>query len=213
MRLYGYWRSSATYRVRIALGLKGIAHEYVPINLLKDEQKSPDYLKINPQGLVPALATGDGAMLVQSSAIIEFLEETAPAPDLLPRDPVLKARARAIAAAIACEAQPFGNLRILNYLRDELGFTETQRTAFLNRWPGGALNAIEAMARQTAGRFCIGDAPTIADIFLIPQLYAARRFKVDLAGCATLLAIEENCSMLEAFRKAHPDAQPDAVKS
>lgn len=213
MRLYGYWRSSATYRVRIALALKKLAYEYNAINLLKNEQQSPDYLRISPQGLVPTLIDANGAQLNQSLAIIEYLEEAYPNPPLLPSSSTDRARARAIAAAIACEAQPFGNLRIMNYLRDEAGFGEEARRAFLNRWVGGALKAVDRMAREAAGRFCVGDAPTLADVFVVPQLATARRFSVDIAECETLLAIEENCARLEAFQRARPENQPDAVKS
>ncbi|NWG70211.1 MAG: maleylacetoacetate isomerase [Parvularculaceae bacterium] len=213
MRLYGYWRSSATYRVRIALALKKLAYEYSAINLLKNEQQSPDYLLISPQGLVPTLIDANGARLNQSLAIIEYLEEAYPDPPLLPVSPTGRARARAIAAAIACEAQPFGNLRIMNYLKDEAGLADEARRAFLNRWVGGALKAVDRMARETAGRFCVGDAPTLADVFVVPQLATARRFSVDIDECATLLAIEENCARLEAFQRARPENQPDAVKS
>lgn len=212
MILYGYWRSSATYRVRLALALKGLDYEYRPINLLKDEQKSADYLAISPQGLVPTLIDDDGARLNQSLAIIEYLDETRTDRPLLPKAPALRAKARAIAMAIACEAQPFGNLRILTYLKTELGFDDAQRTAFLDRWAGGALRAVEAMTRETAGRYCVGDEPGLAECFLIPQLYASRRFNVDLSGCATLLAIDAACAKLDAFISAHPDQQPDAVK-
>lgn len=212
MKLYGYWRSSATWRVRIALALKGLDYDYAPINLLMEEQKSAEYLKANPQGLVPTLATDDGARLTQSLAIIEWLEENYPKPAILPASAVERVTARAIAAAIACEAQPFGNLRMMRYLKTELGFDDQRWTKWLNRWVGATLIAIESMALQTAGRFCIGDAPSVADAFLIPQLYAARRFNVDLSRCKTLLAIEAACSKLDAFNKAHPDNQPDAVK-
>jgi maleylacetoacetate isomerase len=213
VKLYGYWRSSASYRVRLALNLKGIAYDYEPVNLPKDEQKSPAYLARSPQGLVPALATDDGATLTQSTAIIEYLEEVYPSPALLPEGAVARARARAIASAIACEAQPFGNLRILNYLRDEAGFSDEKRLAFLNRWAGGTLNVVEKMVRETAGAFCLGDTPTLADIYLAPQLARARRFLLDLSGCKTLLAIDENCARLPAFINARPDNQKDAVKS
>ena len=213
MKLYSYWRSSASYRVRIALNLKGVAYGYQPINLLKDEQNSSDYLALSPQGLVPTLVTDTGAALTQSLAIIEYLEEAHPAPALLPRDPVQRARARAIATAIACEAQPFGNLRIMNYLKSEAGFSDEKRLAFLNRWAGGALHAVEQLARMTAGRFCVGDTPGMADIFLVPQLATARRFMIEVADCKTLLAIDANCAKLPAFEKARPENQPDAVKS
>lgn len=213
MELYGYWRSSATYRVRIALALKGLAYDYRPVNLLKNEQTGADYRRISPQGLVPTLVADDGAALVQSLAIIEYLEETQAGPSLLPKDPEGRARARAIALAIACEAQPFGNLRILNYLKDELGFDEGERLAFLNRWPGGALKAVNRMVEEAGGAFCVGDAPGLADCCLIPQLYAARRFGVDLSGCDALLEIDAACARLEPFIKSHPDNQPDAVKA
>ncbi len=212
MKLYGYWRSSATYRVRIAMNLKNLAYDYHPINLLKDEQNAPSYLAVSPQGLVPTLIDGD-IRLNQSLAIIAYLEETRPTPPLLQKTPALRAKARAIAMAIACEAQPFGNLRILNYLKSELGFDDAKRTAFLNRFPGGALKAVEALAKETAGRFLIGDTPGLADAFLVPQLYAARRFNVDIASCETLLAVDAECAKLDAFQRAHPDAQPDAVKA
>jgi maleylacetoacetate isomerase/maleylpyruvate isomerase len=210
VRLYGYWRSSATYRVRIALALKGVDYDYVPVNLREGEQRAEDYLRINPAGLVPTLFAEDGTRLVQSSAIIEYLEESRPAPPLLPTRPAMRAHARAIAATIACEAQPFGNLRILNYLTDDLGLTDEKKAAFLNRWPGGALRAVEAVLKNAAGAFCIGDEPGLADIFLVPQVYAARRFGIDIGGCDTILKIVENCERLEAFRRAHPDNQPDA---
>ena len=212
MKLYGYWRSSATYRVRIACALKGVDYSYAPVNLLKNEQNAPAYRRISPQGLVPALVTDEGETLVQSLAIIACLEETHPRPSLLPPTPVLRARARAIAMAIACEAQPFGNLRMLNYLKEELGFDDARRLDFLNRWPGAALKDVNRMVEETAGAFCVGDAPGLADCFLVPQLYAARRFNVDLSDCETLLRIDAACARLDAFRRAHPDNQPDAVK-
>lgn len=213
MKLYGYWRSSATYRVRIACALKGLEYVYRPVDLLRNEQAGADYRRVSPQGLVPALVTDEGEAITQSLAIIAYLEETNPKPSLLPATPVLRARARAIAMAIACEAQPFGNLRMLNYLKDELGLDDARRLEFLNRWPGAALRAVDQMVRETAGEFCVGDAPGLADCFLIPQLYAARRFNVDLAGCDALLRIDANCARLEAFRKARPENQPDAQKA
>ncbi|MCA8895811.1 MAG: maleylacetoacetate isomerase [Parvularculaceae bacterium] len=212
MKLLGYWRSSATYRVRIALALKGLDYDYQPVNLLKGEQSGAEYLKKNPQALVPTLVTDAGEEISQSLAIIEFLQETFPSPSVLPKTPILRAKARAIAAAIACEAQPFANLRIQKYLTETLGVSDEAKAAFLNRWPGGALNAVEAMACETAGAFCVGDEPTIADAFLVPQIFASRRFNIDLSNCPTLLAIDERCQKLPAFIKAHPDNQPDAVK-
>lgn len=212
MKLLGYWRSSASYRVRIVLALKGLDYEYRPVNLLKGEQAGADYLGKNPQALVPALITDDEAVLTQSFAIAEYLEEIYPEPPVLPASPILRAKARAIAAAIACEAQPFANLRIQRYLVKELGLGDEAKTDFLNRWPGGAMRAVEALVKETAGEFCVGDAPGLADAFLIPQVYASRRFNIDLSDCPTLLAIDDRCRTLDAFIKAHPDNQPDAVK-
>lgn len=212
MKLLGYWRSSASYRVRIVLALKGLDYDYEPVNLLKGEQAGGDYLKKNPQALVPSLITDDGAVLTQSYAIAEYLEEVFPKPSILPASPVLRAEARAIASAIACEAQPFANLRIQKYLVGDLGLDDAAKADFLDRWPGGAMRAVEALVKESAGDFCVGDTPGLADAFLIPQIYAARRFNIDLASCPTLLAIDERCQKLDAFIKAHPDNQPDAVK-
>ncbi|MEZ5892771.1 MAG: maleylacetoacetate isomerase [Parvularculaceae bacterium] len=213
MKLFGYWRSSATYRVRIALALKGLAYDYEPVNLLKGEQRSEAYLKKNPNGLVPTLQTDDGAMLTQSLAIIEYLEETHPDPTLLPGGPVSRAHARAVAATLASEAQPFGNVRIQNYLKNERGFDAEAMKDWMNRWPGGAMAAVEKMLARTAGDYCIGDVPGLADCFLVPQMYAATRFGVDVSGLAKMNAIYERCQKHPAFIKAHPDNQPDAVKS
>lgn len=212
MKLLGYWRSGAAYRVRIALALKGLPFDYEAVNLLKDEQKSGAYLEKNPQGLLPTLIIGDGTLLRQSLAIIEYLEETHPKPPLLPAAPVDRARARAIAYAIACEAQPFQNLRMQKYLREKSGFDDAAIKAWLAQWVGGAMHAVEAMIAESGGKFCVGDAPTVADICLVPQVYAALRFNVDLSGMDRLNRIYERCIALDAFKKAHPDNQPDAVK-
>ena len=212
MKLYGYWRSSATYRVRIALALKNLAYDYEPVNLLKGEQRSEAYLAKNPTGLVPTLATDDGALLTQSLAIIAYLEETHPDPSLMPGNPVARANARAIAMTLASEAQPFGNVRIQNYLKNERGFDEAAMKDWMNRWPGGAMAAVEKMLARTAGDFCVGDVPGLADCFLVPQMYAAKRFGVDVAGLTKTNEIFERCSKHPAFIKAHPDNQPDAVK-
>lgn len=212
MKLFGYWRSGATYRVRIALALKGLDYDYVPVNLLKGEQKSPDYLKISPQGLLPALVTDEGVTLTQSLAVIDYLEETHPFPALLPADPIMRAKARQIAYAIACEAQPFQNLRVQKYLREEAGLNEAGVKAWLDRFVKGAIEAVESMTVETAGDYCVGDQPTIADICLVPQIYAALRFGVDLAGAPRLNAIYERCIAHPAFLKASPENQPDAPK-
>jgi maleylacetoacetate isomerase/maleylpyruvate isomerase len=213
MKLLGYWRSGATYRVRIVLALKGLDYDYEPVNLLKGEQRSAPYLAGNPQGLVPTLVTEDGDRLAQSLAICEYLEEKFPEPSVLPKDAIGRARARAIAAAIACEAQPFQNQRVQKYLRDEAAFDDGKIAAWLDRWVGGALAAVETMVAETGGKFCVGDQPSLADAFLVPQLYAAERFKVDVSKFARLNAVHARCATHPAFIKAHPDNQPDAIKS
>ena len=212
MKLFGYWRSSATYRVRIALGLKNLDYTYHPVNLLKGEQKSEDYLARNPMGLVPALETDDGAVIVQSLAIMEYLEETHPAPSILPASPSTRGYARAMAATLACEAQPFMNLRIQKYLKNDLNLDADAMQAWLNRWPGSAMAAVEKMVVTHGGEFCVGDAPSIADCCLVPQMYGAKRFDVDLSTMPRLTEIYERCTTLPAFEKAHPDNQPDAPK-
>ncbi len=212
MKLYGYWRSSATYRVRIAMALKGIDYDYEPVNLLKGEQKSPAYLAKNPNGLVPILITDDGAALNQSLAIMEYLEEAFPDPSILPCDPIARAKARAIAATIACEAQPLMNLRIQKYLKEEASLDDIAVNSWLNRWPGSAMAAVEKMTAETGGDYCVGDTPTIADACLVPQWFAALRFGIDLSGLTRLNEVYERCIALPAFEKAHPMNQPDAVK-
>lgn len=211
MKLFGYWRSSATYRVRIALELKGLDYEYEPVNLLKGEQRSPVFLTRNPQGLVPALETEEGAILTQSPAIIEYLEERYPETPLLPADAESRARTRAVAAVIACEAQPFMNLRIQTYLKNERNFDAEAMKDWLNRWSGGAMEAVETLIADETGPFAIGDRPTIADAFLIPQVFGALRFGIDLSKTPRITAIHDHCSKLEPFIRAHPQNQPDAV--
>ena len=213
MKLFGYWRSSASYRVRIALALKGLDFDYEPVNLVKGEQKTERYLAKNPIGLVPTLATDDGAFLNQSVAIMEYLEEAHPDPTILPGGAVERANIRAIAATLACEAQPFGNLRIQKYLREEIGLDEDAMSAWMNRWPGSAMAAVEKMVARTGGHFCVGDVPTMADCCLIPQMYGALRFGVDVSAMPKLNAIYERCANHPAFVKAHPDNQIDAVKA
>ena len=211
MKLFGYWRSSATYRVRIALELKGLAYDYEPVNLLKGEQQSPAFLKRNPQGLVPAFDTGEGALLTQSTAIIEYLEERYPETPLLPADAAGRARARAIAAVIACEAQPFMNLRVQNYLKNEREFDAGAMKEWLGRWTGGAMASVEALVDRDAGKFCVGDSPGFADAFLVPQVFGALRFGIDLSKQPRIVEIVERCNALEPFIRAHPQNQPDAV--
>lgn len=212
MKLYDYFRSSAAYRVRIALNLKGLAPERAFIHLRKNMQRDEAYLAVNPHGLVPALVTDDGAVLTQSLAIIEYLDETVPAPSLLPGTAVERARVRAIAMAMACDIHPLDNLRVLRYLRHTVGVEEAQKDAWYTYWIDVGLEALEAsLARDPAtGRFCHGDAPTLADICLVPQLANARRVAMDLSPYPTLTRIESHCLALPAFADAAPMNQPDA---
>jgi maleylacetoacetate isomerase len=212
MRLYDYFRSSAAYRVRIALSLKGLAPERVFVHLRHNAQRSDEYLALNPQGLVPSLVTDEGDVLTQSLAIIEWLDEAHPSPPLLPPAATDRARVRALALAIACEIHPLNNLRVLNYLTGTLGVTAEQKDGWYRYWCDVGLEAIEArLARERAtGRFCHGAAPTLADVCLVPQLANARRFAVDLAPFPTLLRIDAACAELPAFASAAPALQPDA---
>ena len=213
MKLYDYFRSSAAYRVRIALNLKGIApDERTFVHLRMGNQRAQDYLALNPQGLVPALALDDGHVLTQSLAIIEYLDETHPAPPFLPAEPAARARVRAIALAITCEIHPLNNLRVLNYLIGTLGVAREQKDGWYKYWVDVGFEALErklAHEKETA-RFCHGDAPTLADICLVPQMANARRFEIDLSPYPTLMRIESACNALPAFAAAAPERQPDA---
>jgi maleylacetoacetate isomerase len=213
MKLYDYFRSSAAYRVRIALNLKGIApDERTFVHLRMGNQRAQDYLALNPQGLVPALALDDGHVLTQSLAIIEYLDETHPAPPFLPAEPAERARVRAIALAITCEIHPLNNLRVLNYLIGTLGVSREQKDGWYKYWVDVGFEALErklAHEKETA-RFCHGDAPTLADICLVPQIANARRFNIDLSPYPTLTGIEAACLALPAFAAAAPERQPDA---
>ena len=213
MRLYDYFRSSAAYRVRIALNLKGVApDERTFVHLRMGGQRAQDYLALNPQGLVPALALDDGPALTQSVAIVEYLDETHPHPPLLPPDPIGRARVRAIALSIACEIHPLNNLRVLNYLIGTLGVSREQKDGWYRYWIDVGFEALEKrLARDAAtGRFCHGDAPTLADVCLVPQMANARRFEIDLSPYPTLMRIESTCLALPAFAEAAPARQPDA---
>lgn len=212
MKLFGYWRSSASYRVRIALALKGLDYDYIPVNLLKGEQREPAYLQKHPAGLVPALETDDGGFIVQSLAIMEYLEDAFPEPSILPNGHAARGHARAIAATLACEAQPFMNLRIQNYLKNTLGLDPDAMSAWLNHWPGGAMRAAEKMAAAHGGAYCVGDTPTIADCCLVPQMFGALRFGIDVSEMPRLKEIYDRCAALPAFAGARPDVQPDAQK-
>lgn len=204
--LYEAPRSSAAYRVRIALNLKGIDYESRPINLLEGEQRSDEYRELNPQGLVPMLDI-EGHRLTQSLAIIVYLDQRFPDPPLVPRDPADGAHVRAMALAVACDIHPLNNLRVLKYLKNELGASQQDVDAWYVHWITNGLTALEAMAKAGAGRFLFGDEPTIADVCLVPQLFNARRFDVPIDEYSTLLRADENACQLDAFAAAHPDSQ------
>ena len=213
MKLYTFFRSSASYRVRIALNLKGLKYEQAPIHLRRGggEQLSAAYKAINPQALVPALEDG-GKILTQSLAIIEYLEERYPQPPLLPRDPADKALVRSMALVIACEIHPIQNLRVLQYVKREYGQSNEQVNRWAQHWINLGLAALEQMivAQPRRGKFCFGDTPTLADICLVPQLGNARRYGCDLSPYPAIIEIEKNCMALPAFADAAPEKQPDA---
>jgi maleylpyruvate isomerase len=209
MKLHGYFRSSAAYRVRIALNLKGLTVDHLPHHLRKGEQRDPAYLAINPQGLVPTLEDDSGAILTQSLAIIEWLDETRPQPSLLPKDPLRRARVRAFAMAIACDTHPVQNTKVLARLR-ELGLPEDNVTAWAAWVNREGLGSCEKLIAHEEGPFCFGSAPTLADICLVPQLANARRFGVDVNAYPRLLQAEAAAKTMKAFADAAPDRQGDA---
>lgn len=204
--LYDYYRSSAAYRVRIALNLKGVDYEIRPVNLLESEHKSAEYKALNPQGFVPMLEI-DGHRLTQSVAIINYLDLRYSIPPLLPASAAERAHVVAMAMAVACDIHPLNNLRVMKYLKNELGHSQEEADTWYAHWISEGLPALEAMAAPKAGKFLFGDAPTGADVCLIPQLYNARRFNVPLDNYPTLLRADENANKLEAFAAAHPDRQ------
>ncbi|MCX7147749.1 MAG: maleylacetoacetate isomerase [Sulfuritalea sp.] len=213
MRLYNYFRSSASFRVRIALALKGLDYEYASVHLLKGggEQFAAEFTAMNPAALVPVL-DDDGVLLTQSLAIIEYLDETRPQPPLLPNDAAGRARTRAIALAIACEIHPLNNLRVLGYLSKTLSVSEEQRNAWYRHWVETGLTTVEGMlvGNDRTGACCHGDTPTLADICLVPQIFNAQRFNARLDHVPTVMRIHQHCLTLPAFAKSVPALQPDA---
>jgi len=207
LTLHGYWRSSAAYRVRIALNLKGLAYDQVTYDLRKKAEKGEAYAALNPQKLVPTLQTEDGALLTQSLAILEWLEETHPEPGLLPENKTDRAHIRAMCALVACDIHPVNNLRILNALRDDFDASDDQVSHWIARWIGEGFDALETLI---SGNFCFGDAPTFADCCLAPQVFSAQRFKIDLARWPKIRAVTQACDALPAFYVARPEMQPDA---
>ncbi|MEJ8405145.1 maleylacetoacetate isomerase [Brevundimonas vesicularis] len=209
MILHGYWRSGASYRVRIALNLKGLAFDNAAHDLRKGEQKATDYVALNPQGMVPALQHGD-LVLTQSPAILEWLEETHPEPALLPKAANERATVRAMAALIGCDIHPLNNLRVLKAIRSEFNADQAAVDAWAAGWITPGFDALEALVGRYGAGWSFGDAPTLVDCYLIPQMYSARRFNMDLSPWPRLLAVEQTALAHPAFASAHPDLQPDA---
>jgi maleylacetoacetate isomerase len=209
VKLYTYFRSSAAFRVRIALNLKGLRYEPLFVHLAKGEHRKSDYTKVNPQGLLPTLELDDGTRLNQSLAIMEYLEEKHPRPPLLPSEPVGKARVRALSELIACEIHPLNNLRVLQHLKRALGQDEDQVNAWYRHWIADGLGKLEAEL-DAGARFACGEAPTMADCCLVPQIFNAKRYNCDLASYPTTMRVFEQCMKLEAFDRAQPGKQPDA---
>jgi maleylacetoacetate isomerase/maleylpyruvate isomerase len=210
MRLYNYFRSSASFRVRIALELKGLAYEYVPVHLGRGEQRQPAYREVASHGLVPVLEI-DGHRLSQSMAIIEFLDERYSSPALLPSDPLGRSRVRALAQSIACEIHPLNNLRVLKYLVDDLKASEAAKNQWYRHWVRSGLEAFEQqLCEHSAGPFCWGDSPSLADCLLVPQIFNGMRFDVSFDGLPRTMRAFDACMALPAFQKAQPSACPDA---
>lgn len=214
MRLFSFWRSLATYRVRIALNLKGLSPEITEINLIKGDQRRDDYRAVNPQMVIPALIDGDGPVLFESLAIIEYLDETHPAPPLLPRDPRARARARGLAQIVACDAHPLIVPRVRDYLEHELKLDEARRTQWCQHWINEGLKVLEAhLSGEQTGRYCQGDQITIADICLASHVAGAGFFKVETSPYPNVMRVADACMKIDAFARAHPLKQPGAPAS
>ena len=211
MQLYNFFRSGTSHRLRIALNLKGLAYDYVAVDLRTDEHLGARFKQLNPQGLVPALVDGERT-LIQSPAIIEWLDERYPEPALLPAAPEDRARVRALAAIVGCDIHPLNNRRVLEYLRKSLGCDDAAVQAWCATWITAGFDALEALlaADENRGEFCFGSVPTLADVYLVPQVETARRFKVDLSPYPNIVATDGACGELDAFRRAAPGVQPDA---
>ncbi len=211
MKLYGYWRSTSSYRLRIALALKGLAYDQVPVHLVRNggEHRSDAYRRINPQQRVPSLVLDDGTILIQSPAIIEYLEEAFPSPPLLPVDPARRARIRAVAAIIGCDIHPLHNVGPLTHLRQHFGGSEDKTRRWVGHWISEGLSAVETMV-EDGHDYCFGPSPCLADVYLIPQAYAARRFGNSLASFPKIERIVHHAEIQPSFQAAHPSRQPDA---
>jgi len=212
VKLYTFFRGSSPFRVRIALNLKGLAYEPAFVHLARGEQRKPEYTAVNPQSLVPALVLDDGHVLTQSLAIMEYLDEIHPQPPLLPADPLSRARVRALSLLVACEIHPLNNARTLSHLRRSMGQTEEHVNAWYRHWVTDGLAKFEAsLARfPGTGKFCHGDAPTMADCCLVPQVFNAKRYACDTAAYPTVVRVFDECMKLDAFDRAQPAKQPDA---
>ena len=211
MKLYNYFRSSASYRVRIALALKGLPYDYVGVHLARGDHHLPEYAQLAADPLVPLLELDEGERLTQSMAIIEYLDEVHPRPALLPADALGRARVRALAQSVACEIHPLNNLRVLKYLVKEMGVNEAHKTRWYAHWVRQGLEAFEQqLVTGPSGRYCHGDTPTMADCLLVPQIFNAKRFDVPLDGLPKLNAVFDECMQLDAFNLTQPSACPDA---